>query len=162
MAEDISMGDRFLCISSIANIAPAKGALNAAASPALAPQVIRYFSSMRSRPSKRLVPCAKEAPICIEGAPLPKDKPLPMANTVVKILPINKVGQLALIRPQRIPFTCGIPLPPNNGSLRVIQPKSRPINIRAKNQKGIVQVSPLCIKEYSLLRRYSDFISNSR
>ena len=40
-----------LCISSRANIIPARGAWNAAASPALAPHVIRWFSSVFPRSS---------------------------------------------------------------------------------------------------------------
>ena len=45
MAERSTTGEKFLCTSSSANITPAKGALNAAASPALAPLVRRYFLS---------------------------------------------------------------------------------------------------------------------
>jgi len=39
-------GEKLLCTSSKENITPAKGALKAAASPALAPLVIRYLSSL--------------------------------------------------------------------------------------------------------------------
>lgn len=49
--------------SSKANIVPARGALNAAARPALAPLVMRYRSSMRVRPMRRLKPWAATAPI---------------------------------------------------------------------------------------------------
>ena len=45
MAESRTIGEKFLCTSSKANITPARGALKAAARPADAPLVIRYLCS---------------------------------------------------------------------------------------------------------------------
>ena len=43
---DVKLKVKVLCASSKANITPDSGALNAADNPALAPLVIKYFSSL--------------------------------------------------------------------------------------------------------------------
>jgi len=45
IADISTIGEKFLCTSSSANKTPAKGALNAAAKPALAPLVSKNISS---------------------------------------------------------------------------------------------------------------------
>ena len=62
MAGSSTTAEKFRCSSSRENMTPARGALKAAARPALAPLVIRYRSSMRVRPRKRLTPWAVTAP----------------------------------------------------------------------------------------------------
>ena len=52
MVDNNMMGEKYLKISSTANIAPAKGALKAAARPALAPLAIKIlFSVLQQNPS---------------------------------------------------------------------------------------------------------------
>ena len=57
-----SMGVKNLGNSSTANIAPARGALNVAASPALEPQVIKYFFSIYFLLVILLIPSPTKAP----------------------------------------------------------------------------------------------------
>ena len=49
MTETKTETEKFLCTSTKANMTPAKGALNAALSPAAAPQVNNNFSSIFTR-----------------------------------------------------------------------------------------------------------------
>ena len=102
--------------SSKANIMPASGALKAAASPALAPLVMRYRSSMRVRPSMRERPCPATAPIWMEGPSRPSESPAPMPMAPARIFTQRMRSHFIFMRPRMTPFTCGMPEPPAMGA----------------------------------------------
>ena len=108
--------EKFRWSSSKAKMAPASGALNAAARPALAPAVIKYRSSMRDRPRARLIPWAVTAPSCIDGPSRPRDSPRPIPSIPPASLTQSTLSQRSRTTPRMIPFTCGIPLPDASGS----------------------------------------------
>ena len=86
MVERSTSTEKFLCSSSSENSTPAKGALKAAERPALAPQVMRSFSSMRTRWVAREKPFAAMPPSWMEGPSLPSDSPAPMQMAPPAIL----------------------------------------------------------------------------
>ena len=102
--------------SSKANIMPASGALKAAASPALAPLVMRYRSSMRVRPSVRERPCPATAAIWMEGPSRPSESPAPMPMAPARIFTQRMRSHFIFMRPRMTPFTCGMPEPPAMGA----------------------------------------------
>ena len=112
--------EKFRCSSSRANIIPATGALKAAARPAPAPAVMRYRSSMRVRPMKRLRPCAATAPIWIDGPSRPSERPAPIPAAPATIFTQSIRSQSILKRPRMTPLTCGIPEPEAMGATRHI------------------------------------------
>ena len=108
--------EKLRCSSSRANMTPAKGALKAAAKPALAPAVRRYRSSMRNRPRFRLMPWAVTAPIWIDGPSRPRDNPKPMPTMPPTSFTHKMRSQRRRITPKMTPLTWGMPLPPALGS----------------------------------------------
>ena len=80
-------GEKCLCTSSNEKRTPAIGALNAAESPALAPHVIRSFSSVFTRFVSLENPFAAMAPSWMLGPSRPRDSPQPR--------PINPPASLA-------------------------------------------------------------------
>ncbi len=104
MALSNTLGLKLRCTSSKANNTPASGALKAAARPAQAPQVMRYFSSVTVAALSCAAPLPQHAPRRIEGPSRPRDRPpkmdkQPPMNFCIKHLPPAEIKipqQLAL------------------------------------------------------------------
>ena len=81
IVDNNTKGEKYLYISSNANITPANGALNAAARPAAPPLDISIFFSTLVHFNFLLTPSPTDAPNCIDGPSLPKDSPEPIDKT---------------------------------------------------------------------------------
>ena len=116
MAGSSTSSEKFLCSSSREKSTPASGALKAAASPALAPQVISSFSSVRTRLVSRETPLPAMAPSWMEGPSRPSASPAPMVSRPPKNLASSTRHQTVRMRPCISPSTWGIPEPLISGS----------------------------------------------
>ena len=100
----------------MANMHPAIGALNAAASPAAAPAVIIYFTSSGGLFNILPIYFADAPPIWIDGPSLPRENPIRFPSPPPKTFD-KSVGTSSILNFPRIsPRICGIPLPPDNGA----------------------------------------------
>ncbi len=109
-------GEKLFVISSKQKITPASGALNAAAKPAPEPAVKRNLSSVRGRDHNRLHHCPTQEPNCTLGPSRPRDMPAPMPSTPPMNFSDSTLCAFMRMRPSKIPFTCGMPLPEISGS----------------------------------------------
>ena len=111
--------------------------MNAAANPALAPLVIKYFSSIFVFFKVWLKPCPIAAPSCTDGPSLPSERPAAIQSIPPKNLARATLNQFILSLPKRIPFICGIPLPEAMGAILIIKPTAHPPNTKNISQTGI-------------------------
>ena len=131
-----------LWISSNANIIPASGAWNAAASPALAPHVIRYFSSVFPLSSSRETPCPVIAPSWMDGPSLPSDSPPRRQRKPPRNFAGRTRFHFSLSFPWISPSTWGMPLPDIMGSHLTSFPTIRASSTSTANHPAVRSGSP--------------------
>lgn len=135
MAGRRTAAEKPFCISSSTKSMPVRGALKTADSPAPAPLARRKYSLRRRRPERRDTPWAAAAPIWTAGPAWPSDMPAPIASAPPPICTMRTRSQCMRMRPRRMPFTWGMPLPDAIGSQRQSRARTHARRASVRNQK---------------------------
>ena len=137
--------EKFLWSSSRLNMAPARGAPNAAERPAPAPHVIRRRSSVSRRWPALATPLPTIEPSWMLGPSRPSASPPPIASAHPAILQAITRHQHMSFCPLSSASTCGIPDPAISGSLPSSHDTINAKTISTRAHRSAAGTPPSCM-----------------
>ncbi len=105
------LGEKRLCASSKAKHTPVSGALNAAASPALEPPVIKNLRSLYVSPAALPMPSPSSPPTPTDGPSLPSGMPQAKEIILPTVSAAAVLSHFTRSMPRAAPSASGMPLP---------------------------------------------------